>query len=127
MPYTVSAAYTKVTCGNSSQGFTGKYAIPQKVPQLTSLAVTIIEIAVPVIIVLMGMIDLIKAITAGKEDEMKKAQRTLVRRLIAGAIVFFLFVVVKLLIGLVSDNSVGITDCMDCFINNSCSSVKVKK
>lgn len=117
----VSAAYKKVSCGNKNQGFIGKYAIPAKIPKLSSYAVNIIEVAVPVVIILLAMIDLIKAISSGKEDDMKKAQGVVVKRLIAGGLVFFIFVIVKLLVSIMdSSNSAGIIDCMNCFINNSC-------
>ena len=35
----------------------------------------ILKIVVPILIVIMGSIDLVKAITAGKDDDMKKAQK----------------------------------------------------
>ena len=125
MPYIVNAEISKVVCGDDKQGFVGKeYAIPQKVPELTSFAVTAMEVAIPVIIVIFGMIDLIKAITSGKEDEMKKAQGIVIKRLIAGALVFFIFAIVKLLINAVDNNAAGIIDCMNCFINNSCKPLK---
>ena len=58
----------KVSCGN----ITG---IPAKIPELVSFAITLIQIAVPVILVVMGSVDLFKGITAQKEDEIKKGQK----------------------------------------------------
>ena len=72
---------------------------------------------VPVILVLFGMIDLMKAVIAGKEDEIKKNQMTFVKRLIAAALVFFVFVIVKLLVSFVADDSTKIMNCVNCFIN----------
>ena len=124
MPLVAHAEIEKVICGNEQQGLIDEYAVPKKIPELTSFVVTVLEVAIPVIIVIFAMIDLIKAITAGKEDEMKKAQGVVIKRLIAGALVFFIFAIVKLLINMVDKNASGIIDCMNCFINNSCKALK---
>ena len=117
-PLVVSAEIERVSCGTLDTNYIKD--IPKKIPSLTSLAFTLIEIAVPIIIIIFGMIDLIKAITAGKEDELKKAQMVVVKRLILGVLVFFVFVLVKLIVGVVEKNSTGIVKCMNCFINNNC-------
>ena len=74
------------------------------------------------------MIDLMKAVIAQKEDEIKKAQMTFVKRLIAGALVFFVIVIVKMLISFVADDSKNIMNCVNCFINGpesqSCTTVE---
>ena len=109
----------KLYCGSNVKGRVD--GIPRKIPELTSLAVTIIQIIVPVILVLMGSIDLFKGITAGKEDEMKKGQHMFIKRLIVGAVVFFTVVIVKFFISIVADTNVtNIVDCIDCFISNDC-------
>ena len=61
---------------------------------------TVIQIAVPVLLIIMGSLDLMKAVMAGKEDEIKKAQNTFVKRAIAAIIVFFIPLIVSLIIGL---------------------------
>ena len=105
----------KVSCGNVT-------GIPAKIPRLSSEAFMLIEIAIPIVLVLMGTIDLFKAITANKEDEMVKARGVFVKRLITGALVFFIFAIIKLVIGFIDNkaNTNNITQCMDCFINNKC-------
>ena len=103
-PSTVS----KVSCGNIGN-------IPEKIPQITSIAVSIVQIAV-----LMGMFDLLKGITAQKEDEMKKGQQMFIKRLVIGVIIFFVVVAVKFLISLIADSendTNNIIECIDCFIN----------
>ena len=45
---------------------------------------------VPVIVMVFGILDFIKAIAADKEDEMKKAQGRFVKRLIAAALIFII-------------------------------------
>ena len=105
----------KVSCGNGMV-----HKIPTTVTKTVSIAFRIIQVVVPIILVVMGMITLIKSITAGKEDEIKKAQMAFVKKLIAGALVFFIFVIVKLIISVVADGSekANIMKCADCFLNN---------
>ncbi|MBR6690843.1 MAG: hypothetical protein IKL65_05875 [Bacilli bacterium] len=112
------SSINKVNCGNGEGAVTN---IPKQIPKLTSLIVNVIQIAVPIILVIMGSIDLFKGITAGKEDEMKKGQKIFVKRLVLGAIIFFVVIVVKFLISIVADTNVSnIVDCIDCFVSNEC-------
>lgn len=116
---------TTVSCGN---GLVKN--IPSALPKVISILYNILQVAAPILLVIMGSIDLSKGIAAGKEDEMKKGQQLFVKRLIAGVLVFFVFIVVKLLISLVgndekSDNkAVRIMQCTECFIKNNDSCVK---
>lgn len=108
----------KVSCG-SGEGAVTK--IPKKVPELTSMIFTIIQIAIPIILTIMGSIDLFKGITAGKEDEMKKGQHMFIKRLVVGSVIFFVVVVVKFLISIIADTNVNnMVDCVDCFVSNKC-------
>ena len=93
-------------------------AIDVKLPNMVHTIILVIQIAVPVLLVIFGMIDLFKGMIAQKEDEIKKGQQTFIKRLIAAAIVFFVIVIVKLLIGFVAgkDNDT-IMGCANCFIN----------
>ena len=93
--------------------------IDAKIANTVHIVFLVIQIVVPVILVILGMIDLMKAVIAGKEDEIKKNQMTFVKRLIAAAIVFFVFVIVKLVVSFVADNSKNILNCVDCFINGA--------
>lgn len=90
--------------------------IDEKIPKTVHTIILIIQVAVPVLLVVFGMMDLVKAVMGQKEDEIKKGQQTLVKRIVAAAIVFFVFVVVKLVIGLVADSS-DIMGCAECFVN----------
>jgi len=100
-----------VSCGNVTD-------IPRKLPELTNFAVTLLQIAVPVILVIMGSVDLLKSVTSQKEDEIKKGQKIFVKRLVVAAIIFFVVVIVKFLISIVADaSSTNIIECMDCFLS----------
>ena len=104
-------AAQKVSCGNVTD-------IPRKIPELTSLLMTVIQIAVPVILVIMGSMDLFKGVTAQKEEEIKKGQQLFVKRLIVGATMFFVIAIGKLLVSVVADtSSQNIVECIDCFLS----------
>ena len=97
--------------------------IPTALPKVISLAYTIIQIAVPVILVVLGTLDLFKGITASKEEDLKKGQKMFIKRLISAVLVFFVFVAVKFIVSFVADgNSSRIMNCAECFIKNQCDS-----
>ena len=92
--------------------------IDVKIANTVSTIITVIQIAVPVLLVIFGMLDLFKGITAQKEDEIKKGQNIFIKRLITAAIVFFVVAIVKLLISFVADDE-GIMTCANCFLNGA--------
>jgi len=69
--------------------------------------INIIRIAIPVIIVLLGTIDLGKAVIGGDEKTIKEAQGTLIKRIIYGVAIFFVFVIVQAIFGLVAEKAVS--------------------
>jgi len=64
-----------------------------------------IKIVVPILLILFGMIDLGKAITAKKEEDIKKYQSSCIKRLITGVLVFIVVFVVEFLLGFVEPES----------------------
>lgn len=76
----------------------------------------IIQIAIPIIIILMGSIDLVKAVVAQKDDEMKKAQSILIKRLIYGVIIFFVPMIASFIVNLVGGNTTS--PCLNCVLND---------
>jgi hypothetical protein len=80
-----------------------------------------IKVVVPILLVIFGMLDLFKGITAQKEDEIKKGQHTFIKRIISAAIVFFVVSIVQLLISFVATykNEKGLMNCANCFINGA--------
>ena len=55
-------------------------------------------------------------------DEMKKAKSSLVKKLIAAVIIFFMVSIVQFVVSKVADDSEqsSLSACMSCFINNDC-------
>ena len=54
-----------------------------------------IKIVIPILLIIFGSIDLGKAITAQKEDEIKKAQSGFIKKLIIGVLVFLVLTIVQ--------------------------------
>ena len=74
------------------------------IPHLTSLVVDLIKIGVPVLLIIFGMLDLGKAVMASKEDEIKSAQKLLIKRAIYAVAIFFVVFIVQVVFRLI-DNS----------------------
>lgn len=92
----------------------------EKIPDTIHIVILVIQIAIPILLVIFGSIDFVKALTSGKEDEIKKGQQTFIKRLIAGVIVFFIVAIVKLLITFAAgEDASDIIKCADCFFNGT--------
>lgn len=113
-----------VSCGNV-------ITIDSMVPNFVSTLVTIIKIVIPIILIVLGLLDLGKATIAQKDDEIKKAQTTFVKRIIAAVLVFFVVAIVQLVFGLLHGAQSDDPDatnpmaCVDCFINGNCDATVV--
>ncbi len=104
-----------VKCGDS-------YDIPNKVPAIISFFVNLLKIATPIILIIVSIITLFKALVASKDDEIKKAKNSLVKKIIASVFVFFVISIVQFVVMRVSDSSEkeNISSCLSCFLNNDC-------
>ncbi|MDO4963542.1 MAG: hypothetical protein Q4E75_05570 [bacterium] len=111
-----------VFCGDA-------YDIPRQAPKIISFGINFMKIVTPIILIFVGTITLIKAITASKEDEIKKATSSLIKKLISAALVFFVTSIVQFVILKVAEDSDknGITSCLSCFLNNECNSAYYKE
>src|SRR5574344_2146734 len=63
----------------------------------------IIQIAIPVIIILLGTLDLGKAVMAGEDKKIKEAQKMLIMRIIYGVAIFFVVTIVQIIFNFVGD------------------------
>ncbi|MBR3161226.1 MAG: hypothetical protein IKF19_00665 [Bacilli bacterium] len=75
----------------------------------------LLRFGIPIVLIIMGTIDLGKAVLSNKDDEMKTAQKMLVKRLIYALAVFLVVTIVTFAIGLVSKNE----EWHDCWVNTS--------
>lgn len=78
---------------------------------------TIIQIGIPIILIVMGSIDLGRAVLSSDDKEIKGATSRLIKRAIAAVAVFFVSTIVSLLMGLFPSGVEGTnswSDCWDC-------------
>lgn len=92
------------------------------------LVIVVLQYAVPVALILFGTIDLFKSIVSGKDDEIKKKQTLLFKKVLSAVIVFLLpwlvFTVMSLLGGTIGgfggcykDSSPGLPSLDDAYKN----------
>ena len=96
----------------------GNKRFPVIVAQMTSTFITIIRIAVPILLVISGMISFLKVTYASNvDDQMKKAKSKLINNIMAAAIIFFVFSIANFAVSLVAGPNNRFTSCAKCFIN----------
>ncbi len=76
--------------------------IPLHLARLASLAYNIIRVLVPVVLILVGMITLTKSILGQKDDDLKKAQTSVIKKVVAAVIVFLVMTSVQFTLNMVS-------------------------
>lgn len=103
----------------------GGNGIDAVIPSTISTVVNIIKIGIPILLVIFGMVDLGKAVMSNDEKEMKGAQTKLIKRVLYAVLIFFIFAIVQWIVSIVDDNAQGENSCLNCFINDECSSEQV--
>ena len=99
-----------VTCGN---GLT----FNKSIANITHYMVIIFQILAPVMLIILGSYDLAKAVSGGNDDAIKKAQSVFFKRLLTAVILFLVITIVRMVIGLLSNDT--ILSCFDCFVNGA--------
>lgn len=87
--------------------------------QLVGYAIFIIKILVPLLIIGQAMIELFKVVMSGEDKDLKATTSNLIKRLIAGIIIFFVPTLVSLALSLVeraSDATSKFNDCHTCLL-----------
>lgn len=82
--------------------------------------VKILQIAIPVIIILLGTLDLGKAVMSGDDKKVKEAQKALIMRIIYGVAIFFLVMVIQVIFGLVGQGADTKNVCFQCVSLGGC-------
>ena len=101
---------------------------PKIFAEMTSTFMTIIKIAVPIILVISGMISFLKVTFSSKvEDEMKKAKTKLINSIVAAVVIFFIFSIVNFAVSLVAGANNKFMSCVNCFIDSDKCTVVTEK
>ena len=96
--------------------------------RLVSIFITIIKIIAPIIIIVLGMIDMSKAVTEGKDGAIKSSLMNFLKRAIACILIFFTPSIINVVFDMIDgwDNvKSGFSTCMDCITgSDDCPNVK---
>lgn len=87
------------TCADYESIF-GDKDDPESIRYMLHTILQYVRIIVPILVILLGTIDFAKAVIAGKEDNMKKAQTDFIKRVVIGVAVFFVPLLVDIVMGL---------------------------
>ena len=110
MPMCVYAS-DYLLCGNDKK-------IPLALGNVISIVFVLIKILVPILLVITGMISFLKAILSGKvDDELQKAKKSLINKIIAAVIIFFIVSIVNFAIALVAGRDNSFSSCLNCMIH----------
>lgn len=89
--------------------------------QVIGWVLWIFKIVIPVLIIVFGMIDLGKAVVASKDDEIKKAMKSLAMRAVAGVVIFFIPALVGVIFSMVENFNTQVKGqydiCKKCIVN----------
>lgn len=113
---TTAPSYATVTCGSSTN-------IPAALPTFIYNIINLIKIAVPVVLIILGMIDFAKATVSQDEKQMKDSQAKFIKRAIAAVAIFVVVAVTQLLFSIIgTDSTNDMVSCINCFTNKVCRS-----
>ena len=79
---------------------------------LAKMVIKVLQLVVPIGLIIMGTIDMAKAVIAGDEKKMKEAQQPFIKRIIAAVIVFLIPIIVNMVLSFVTT---GNSDWIDCW------------
>lgn len=109
-----NSGYQTVTCGYDVQ-------LPAALPVLVYNLINIVKVIVPIILIILGMLDLGKAMASQDEKSMNDSKKKIIRRAISGMIIFFVPTIVQFIFGMIgTDTTNELISCVDCFINKNC-------
>ena len=83
---------------------------------LVGMVVYILKIVIPLVLIILGMLDLGKAVVSSDEKAINKAVSTLIKRFIAAVVVFFVPTIVSALFNALSliGNETDYNTCVQC-------------
>lgn len=85
------------TANCNKEAIFGSKSDPNSISYLVNEILQYPRYIVPALVIVFTTIDLFKAVMAGKEDEMKKAQSTAVKRVIAAVAIFLVPIMINII------------------------------
>lgn len=85
--------------------YCGGVDIPDVIPNMVHMLILGIQIFIPIVLIVLGMLDMGKAVMSNDEKVMKENQNKLIKRIIYAILVFLIVAIVRTVVGMVT--SVG--------------------
>ena len=101
-----------VGCGSAEH-------IPKPIPQLTTIAYTILVTGTPLVLIVFSIIALVKATAGGNADDINKAKNSVIKKFVAAGIIFVLAGLFQFILNKVTtteDDKNTVTSCLKCFL-----------
>ena len=104
----------------------GGLDIPNAIPNLVHYVILGVKIFIPIILIILGMLDLGRAVVSNDEKTMKEKQNLLIKRIVYAVLIFLVVSIVQVVVGLVAkvdtENNAGVTgtnmtSCIKAFVN----------
>lgn len=83
-------------------GIFGSPSDPDSLAHMINTALGWLRILAPILVIVFGSIDLLKAVIASNSDQMKKAQSTLIKRIFIAVALFFVPTLVNIILDVAS-------------------------
>lgn len=83
---------------------------PESIRYLVNEILQYPKIIVPILVIILGILDFGKAVMASKEDEMRKAQSTFIKRVLISIVIFFVPMILDIIMYFM-DLALGYTGC----------------
>lgn len=101
------------------------------VPAFVRLLINLIKIVVPIVLIIFGIVEMLKAATANDDKVMKEAQSKLIKRIVYAVLIFFIVAIVQLVFSTlgkanVSEAKNDIPACISCFTSDPDACAKAK-
>ena len=96
------------------------YGGTRRVFKIIGIVINIAKIVVPLIIMLTHMVSMTKIIISGKDEDIKESFKILVKKIIAGLVIFIIPSVIDYTIdGLVGYSDSGFAQCSNCLLDTN--------
>ena len=98
--------------------------VPYKIISFIGNIINTIKIIVPILLIIMGIVDMAKAVVSNDDKKMKESTKTFIKRTIYAVLVFFVIAIVqfvfKTLEKSMADKENDLLSCVSCIIGNDC-------
>lgn len=113
----VSTRKKCITCGEVN-------TIPASIPTFSRNVINLVQVLVPAIIVIMGIVTFLKALVSGEDKALSQARTHFIRMILVGIAILLIVTIIKLVFSFAakSDDVNSIMKCISCFTTdeNAC-------